>query len=144
MGDVYLPRGLWSLEEAQEWVIQRLMEHQEWHGVIDDGYLLREFERAGYIKEPPEHCRPRSDTWGKGYCYVDSVDGAPKTWERKVDLLFPGTGYEQATNQYSLEYIDGCFFPFVVWRRKPHVQAGVADGKAETVTDDPETSGTDS
>lgn len=58
---------------------------------------LKMLERASKIKCPPENMRPKDKKWGKGYSYVDADTGT---------FTYKG-------RKFTIQYVDGCFFPFV-------------------------------
>ena len=42
---------------------------------VKNAHTLRMLERAGKIKEPPAHVRPKNAKWGSGYAYVEAEAG---------------------------------------------------------------------
>jgi hypothetical protein len=64
---------------------------------VKNASTLRMLERAGKIKEPPAHVRPKGAKWGGGYSYVDGDAGT---------FAFKG-------RKFTVQYVSGCFFPFV-------------------------------
>ena len=59
---------------------------------------LHMLERAGKIKEPMPHVRPKGKKWGaSGYQYVEAEAGTFTLKGRK----------------FTVQYIAGCFFPMV-------------------------------
>lgn len=64
---------------------------------VTDGKLLRAMARAGVIKQPATHMRPKGKSWGRGYAYVDEGPRMRFIW--------------QGFYVFQCEYIDGCFFP---------------------------------
>jgi hypothetical protein len=62
---------------------------------------LRMLERAGKIKEPSAHVRPKGKKWGaRGYQYVEAEAGA---------FAFKG-------RKFTVQHVAGCFFP-IVWEQ---------------------------
>lgn len=72
------------------------------HRMVSGRAELLDLAVAGYIKEPSELNRPKGVLWGLGYCYVEEL-GSSKFTHRGI--------------QYSLNYMDGCFYPFVFAER---------------------------
>jgi hypothetical protein len=64
---------------------------------VKNAHTLRMLERAGKIKEPPAHVRPKNAKWGSGYAYVEAEAGT---------FAFKG-------RKFTVQYVSGCFFPFV-------------------------------
>lgn len=58
---------------------------------------LKMLERAGKIKEPLGSLKPANLKWGKGYSYVDADSGT----------------FSYKGRKFTVQYADGCFFPFV-------------------------------
>lgn len=65
--------------------------------LITNGRTLRMLERAGKIKEPSENMRPKGAKWGSGYSYVHADCGS----------------FSYKGRKFTVQYSDGCFFPFV-------------------------------
>ena len=65
--------------------------------IITDKKLLKEMEKAKHISPVSKQFRPKK---GK-YYYVDEILGNPSKFS------FNGKDYQ-------IEYLDGCFFPFVM------------------------------
>lgn len=66
--------------------------------IVSDGRTLRSLERSGHISEPTELLRPKSKSWGSGYCYVEAG---------------PRNHFHHNGKEYWLAYRDGCLLPFV-------------------------------
>ena len=51
---------------------------------VRSGRLLRRLVSKGLIEEPPEEQRPAKPServWGKGYHYIQPIDGRPMEWD---------------------------------------------------------------
>lgn len=58
---------------------------------VTSGRLLRRLADKGLIEEPPTEERPTTPSkrqWGRGYNYVNRVDGQPVEWD------FEGSRYQ--------------------------------------------------
>ena len=65
--------------------------------IITNKKLLKEMEKAGHIGPVPILFRPKKGN----YFYVDEIVGNPS------EFNFDG-------KDYKIQYMDGCFFPFVM------------------------------
>lgn len=82
---------------------------EEWP--VKQRSLLLRMQKLGWIAEPPEHVRPKPGRWGKDYHYVDDEgsNALGGSWRSGAEVGMPQ--YE-----YRRQYVDGCFFPFVMER----------------------------
>lgn len=76
--------------------------------VVRTARELRLLAKLGEITEPPAHVRPRPGRWGRDYHYVNDVDGG----------VCCGVWKKVGRSEYRLRYFDGCFFPFLLRRKR--------------------------
>lgn len=86
--------------------------------VVSHGGTLRALERRGYIREPGVLYRPNPGKWGRDYCYVDNVDLADVLGQPALNTHTPLSVSMRFTWWMKLQYVSGCFYPFVMQKRR--------------------------
>lgn len=89
----------------------------EWE-VVRHGGTLRALERRGYIREPGEFSRPTPGKWGRDYYYVDPVAPSDVPDQLALNTHTPLSFSMRFTWWMKLQYVSGCFYPFVLKRRR--------------------------